>query len=105
MSIAADNVPDWRRTLRERLVPIDGAAGVIRGMTRGDYDLNPEALERIRAGFPMLCPAAVLVPLVGHPRGPTVLLTQRTAHLKRHAGQVAFPGGRCEALDTSPVET
>ena len=40
--------------------------------------------------------AAVLVPLVLHPR-PTVLLTLRTTKLSSHAGQVAFPGGRIEA--------
>jgi len=41
-------------------------------------------------------PAAVLVPLINRPEGLTVLLTQRAAHLKNHAGQVSFPGGRLE---------
>lgn len=45
----------------------------------------------------LLVPAAVLVPLVDRPQGLTVLLTQRTAHLSHHAGQVSFPGGRLEA--------
>jgi 8-oxo-dGTP pyrophosphatase MutT (NUDIX family) len=46
-------------------------------------------------------PAAVLVPFVtGNPLG--VLLTKRTAHLKRHAGQVSFPGGRIDPDDASP---
>jgi 8-oxo-dGTP pyrophosphatase MutT (NUDIX family) len=49
--------------------------------------------------------AAVLVPIVTHGSGPTLLLTQRTAHLKAHSGQVAFPGGRAEAGDTSPEDT
>ena len=52
-----------------------------------------------------LMPAAVLVPLVERPAGYTVLLTQRTAHLEHHAGQISFPGGRTEASDASPVET
>ncbi len=52
-----------------------------------------------------LMPAAVLVPLVERPDGYTVLLTQRTAHLEHHAGQISFPGGRSEAGDASPVET
>jgi 8-oxo-dGTP pyrophosphatase MutT (NUDIX family) len=43
-----------------------------------------------------LVPAAVLVPLVRRDSGLTVLLTQRTAHLSHHAGQVSFPGGRLE---------
>ncbi|MEW6694741.1 putative Nudix hydrolase NudL [Tepidimonas thermarum] len=42
--------------------------------------------------------AAVLVPLVWRER-PTVLLTQRTAHLPTHAGQVAFPGGKVDDHD------
>jgi 8-oxo-dGTP pyrophosphatase MutT (NUDIX family) len=49
--------------------------------------------------------AAVLVPLVERPEGLTVLLTLRTDHLSSHAGQVAFPGGRAEELDSSPIET
>jgi 8-oxo-dGTP pyrophosphatase MutT (NUDIX family) len=49
--------------------------------------------------------AAVLVPIIDRPEGLTVLLTQRTAHLNDHAGQVSFPGGRCESDDPSPVFT
>lgn len=45
--------------------------------------------------------AAVLVPIV-HGTEPGVLLTVRTAHLRAHAGQVAFPGGRIESEDASP---
>lgn len=52
-----------------------------------------------------LTPAAVLVPLVERPEGYTVLLTQRTAHLEHHAGQISFPGGRAEEEDANPVET
>lgn len=48
-------------------------------------------------------PAAVLIPLVVRESGITVLLTQRTAHLNDHAGQVSFPGGRCD--DTDPNVT
>jgi 8-oxo-dGTP pyrophosphatase MutT (NUDIX family) len=45
-------------------------------------------------------PAAVLVPVVLHAEL-TLLFTQRTAHLKSHAGQVSFPGGRAEPGDPS----
>lgn len=45
--------------------------------------------------------AAVLIPIVDHPRGLSVLFTQRTTHLKSHSGQVSFPGGRAEAGDAS----
>lgn len=49
--------------------------------------------------------AAVLVPIVLRPTGSTMLLTQRTAHLRDHAGQISFPGGRSEAFDPSPEAT
>ncbi len=55
-------------------------------------------------GLP-LTPAAVLFPIVLRDNGQTVLLTQRTAHLKDHAGQISFPGGRVEEEDQSPVHT
>lgn len=48
-----------------------------------------------------LLPAAVLFPIVLREEQPTVLLTQRTAHLKDHPGQVSFPGGRMEVDDPS----
>lgn len=50
-----------------------------------------------------LTPAAVLFPIIQHPDELRVLLTQRTAHLRDHAGQISFPGGRIEAEDPSPV--
>lgn len=46
-------------------------------------------------------PAAVLIGLVNHPQGLSILLTKRTDHLKDHAGQICFPGGRIEADDAS----
>ena len=55
-------------------------------------------------GLP-LTPAAVLFPIVLRDHGQTVLLTQRTAHLRDHAGQISFPGGRVEAEDASPLHT
>jgi 8-oxo-dGTP pyrophosphatase MutT (NUDIX family) len=47
----------------------------------------------------------VLVPLIDRPEGLQVLLTQRTAHLKDHAGQISFPGGRAEPEDPDAVAT
>jgi 8-oxo-dGTP pyrophosphatase MutT (NUDIX family) len=44
----------------------------------------------------------VLVPVIDRDE-PMVLLTQRTAHLKDHAGQISFPGGKIEATDASPA--
>ena len=69
--------------------------------TRGDFDLNPDQKPR---DAKLLSPAAVLVPIVKRPE-PTILFTQRTEHLSRHAGQVSFPGGRAEVDDASLVAT
>jgi len=49
--------------------------------------------------------ASVLVPLVLREGGLTILLTQRTAHLNHHPGQVSFPGGGVEADDSSAIDT
>lgn len=48
-------------------------------------------------------PAAVLVAVIDAAE-PAVILTQRTATLRRHAGQIAFPGGRIDPEDAGPVE-
>lgn len=50
-----------------------------------------------------LSAASVLVPLVQRPQGLQVLLTQRTDHLRGHAGQISFPGGRVEDDDADAV--
>jgi 8-oxo-dGTP pyrophosphatase MutT (NUDIX family) len=49
--------------------------------------------------------ASVLVPLVRRDEGLTVLLTQRTSHLRDHAGQISFPGGRAEVSDADAIDT
>jgi 8-oxo-dGTP pyrophosphatase MutT (NUDIX family) len=67
---------------------------------RGDLDLDPELWEK--AGVKATKPAAVLVPVVARSE-PMVLLTQRTPELKSHSGQVAFPGGRIDPGDESPL--
>jgi 8-oxo-dGTP pyrophosphatase MutT (NUDIX family) len=67
--------------------------------------VSPPVVEPGAASVLALTPAAVLVPIINRPSGLTVLLTQRTAHLRDHPGQVSFPGGRCEAADADPVAT
>jgi len=74
-------------------------AAAFRRVLRGDHDLNLGMTPPSTA----LRPAAVLVPLVDHPEGMSVLLTQRTAHLSAHAGQISFPGGRIEDADPDAV--
>jgi 8-oxo-dGTP pyrophosphatase MutT (NUDIX family) len=49
--------------------------------------------------------AAVLIPLVLKEDGLSVLLTQRTNHLRDHAGQISFPGGRMDPGDQNPNDT
>ncbi|MEB0139798.1 MULTISPECIES: CoA pyrophosphatase [unclassified Undibacterium] len=65
----------------------------------------PEAVVEERAAERGLHPASVLIPLVLRTAGLSVLLTQRSAHLNHHAGQISFPGGRFEERDIDPVET
>jgi 8-oxo-dGTP pyrophosphatase MutT (NUDIX family) len=77
--------------------PVEAAS--FRRALRGDHDLNPGMTPPSTA----LRPAAVLVPLVDYPAGMSVLLTQRTAHLSAHAGQISFPGGRIEEDDPDAV--
>lgn len=68
-------------------------------------ELTPTQIDALRRSLPArLTPAAVMVPLVDRPEGLTVLLTRRAAHLKAHAGQISFPGGRVEPGDAGPWE-
>jgi len=91
-----------RRLIEERLkdsraVP-DPSTAVPAGFSAND-------IEAIRAYFPAApIAAAVLVPIVDHESGLTVLLTQRASTLKNHAGQISFPGGRIESTDLDPLE-
>lgn len=65
---------------------------------------TPEVLAEKRFVDRPAVPAAVLLPIVMHSR-PTILLTERTAHLSSHAGQIAFPGGKVDAEDVDAVAT
>ena len=66
---------------------------------RGDLDLDPAMWQR--AGVAATRPAAVLVPVVDRQQ-PAILLTQRTAELPNHPGQIAFPGGKIDEGDDGP---
>lgn len=66
---------------------------------RGDHDLNPDDWVDERDSSKLRL-AAVLVPIIVHETGPTVLLTRRADHLNSHSGQVAFPGGKLEPGET-----
>jgi len=82
--------------LRARLHPLDGH-DLATHRPRSDQDLNPGDAVR-PAGE--LTAAAVLAGLIPRPDGLSVLLTRRSDALRRHSGQVAFPGGRAEPGET-----
>jgi 8-oxo-dGTP pyrophosphatase MutT (NUDIX family) len=105
-------------------VPLDPAFSdpAVRGEAIAAERLRPRALQRrfavppawqpeIRADARLFDPeaaprdAAVLMPLVARGDEVAVLLTQRTAHLYDHAGQISFPGGRVEPADVDAVAT
>ena len=66
----------------------------------GDHRLNPDLVaEMLKAETRE---AAVLVPVVERSGEATVILTTRTRSLRKHSGQIAFPGGAIDPEDTSP---
>lgn len=87
-----------RAELRRRLPRPDRQPAATRHGLRGDHDLNPDMVPAAE-----MRPAAVLVPLIERPAGLTVLLTQRSAHLASHAGQISFPGGAVEPDDPDDI--
>jgi 8-oxo-dGTP pyrophosphatase MutT (NUDIX family) len=86
--------------LRARLSgtqPSGPGEGTLAGLPR-------EISDRYRHLLPAtLTPAAVLVPIVDHADGLTVLFTERAPDLRHHPGQISFPGGRIEAADDGPL--
>jgi 8-oxo-dGTP pyrophosphatase MutT (NUDIX family) len=80
------SAPSW-------LQPLLTAVGSLDAMT-ASQSTDPEAVRRR---------SAVLVLFGEAEHGPDVLLIQRTAHLRSHAGQPAFPGGGIDATDDGPV--
>jgi 8-oxo-dGTP pyrophosphatase MutT (NUDIX family) len=65
-----------------------------------DFDLNPDSRPH---PAPRLRAASVLVPLVERGSGLGLILTRRAALLKHHPGQVAFPGGKQDPSDPTPL--
>ena len=96
------DAPDFLARARSRLHVCDFHDEADAPIRVGDHVLNP--------GSPLMAtaanarPAAVLIPLIARPEGTTVLLTQRASSLRSHSGQVAFPGGRIDGPDETPVQ-
>jgi 8-oxo-dGTP pyrophosphatase MutT (NUDIX family) len=89
---------------------------VVGGRRHGPGDYLSDGLEHLRTA--LLDPAeaaamdahgrtdaAVLVPLYGDPANPTIVFTERRADLRRHAGEISFPGGRREGPDEELLTT
>ena len=85
-----------KRRLTDRLLPVEAWQPSARA-ARSDFDLNPDAARTDRT----LREAAVLVPVIAHAEGATVLLTRRADALTSHSGQIAFPGGRLDPGETA----
>jgi 8-oxo-dGTP pyrophosphatase MutT (NUDIX family) len=66
-------------------------------------DAGTDRMLEIIAREQPVRPAAVLIGIVEREE-PMVLLTQRSAELNEHAGQIAFPGGKIDATDKSPLD-
>lgn len=72
------------------------------GRNRSPLLLEGDLRDPFLAEEQAVTPAAVLVPIVDRPE-PTVILTVRTDGMRKHAGQVAFPGGRIDPEDDGPI--
>lgn len=106
--------------MREGVKELGAAAFFARGRARLRFDVPPALFDpniiptsgdsgndrmlEIVAREQPVRPAAVLIPVIDHPE-PTVLLTQRSPNLSSHAGQIAFPGGKIDATDASPLDS
>jgi 8-oxo-dGTP pyrophosphatase MutT (NUDIX family) len=87
---------EMRTWIKNALDPIE-SYDPTKPPAHSDFDLNPDARANGPTAFTQ---AAVLVPLVEHTGGVTVLLTRRADTLRAHTGQIAFPGGRCDPDET-----
>lgn len=77
----------------------------IRARTAQATAWTPEFSKEVRFSDRPPTQAAVLVALMEHRDGLTVLLTQRTTHLNSHSGQIAFPGGKVDPEDRDATHT
>ena len=82
-----------RRALNQSGAPIEQA-----WRDHGDHVLNPDGIAEV-ADF-KLKDAAVLIGVIDDDE-PRVILTQRTTRLRKHSGQIAFPGGGIDEADGS----
>ena len=72
------------------------------GSCSSDFDLNPDMNLDQKFNF---LEASVLIPILTFKKDLEILLTKRSNNLKNHPGQIAFPGGKKDKSDNSPIET
>jgi 8-oxo-dGTP pyrophosphatase MutT (NUDIX family) len=97
MSEALFTAQDFRRRALEQVAPLDQA-----WREHGDHVLNRDSILQIEQLN--LRDAAVLIGVIDDPDEARVILTKRTDKLRKHAGQIAFPGGGIDESDLSPEE-
>lgn len=97
MSEALFTAQDFRRRALEQVAPLDHA-----WREHGDHVLNRDSILQIEQLN--LRDAAVLIAVIDDPDEARVILTKRTDKLRKHAGQIAFPGGGIDEADLSPEE-
>jgi 8-oxo-dGTP pyrophosphatase MutT (NUDIX family) len=97
-----DLPPFTASDFRRRVYAFEDGVADLAAQQGGDHVLNPDLglpIEGIR-----LKDAAVLVPVIDDGADARVIFTQRTVKLRKHSGQIAFPGGGIDPEDQSPEE-
>lgn len=95
MSDVVFSAADFRRRALEHVAPLDQS-----WREHGDHVLNRDSILEIEQLN--LRDAAVLIGVIDDPDEARVILTQRTTKLRKHAGQIAFPGGGIDDVDGTP---
>ena len=98
MSLAPYSAAEFRRRAMAQMPTV----GEESWREHGDSLLNPAAIAHLEGMH--LRDAAVLVPVVDDGEDARVIFTQRTAALRKHSGQIAFPGGAVDAEDADAEE-
>jgi 8-oxo-dGTP pyrophosphatase MutT (NUDIX family) len=99
MTLATPTLDEFTARARRHLRAEPPAIDEPRSDAKGDHVLD--AVNVLPRPEPKA--AAVLVPVIAHPAETTVLLTQRATGLRAHSGQIAFPGGRLDEDDPTPL--
>jgi 8-oxo-dGTP pyrophosphatase MutT (NUDIX family) len=99
MMLASPTLDEFTRRARQHLRAEPPGPFEPRSDPKGDHALD--IVKALPGGEPKA--AAVLVPVIAHADETTVLLTQRATGLRSHSGQIAFPGGRLDEDDATPL--